>query len=128
MKKIVFAVLLFWNFPLSASSVPDLEAVMKNMGFQFKQAADATTANEVLPYLYELTQLTQQATQAHFPEEKAVIYREGLDLVLAELQAAEQAAATDDMAQVKIHLRQIDDLRKKYHKERRSSIWKLLFG
>ena len=128
MKNLIFALVMCLILPLQAVAVPDLEATMKNMGFKFKKAREATTVIEVQPYLQELTNLTELAATAHFPEEKAVVYREGLDKVLVELQAAEIAAVNDDMPLVQQHLQQIDNLRKQYHKERRSSIWKLLFG
>lgn len=127
MKNLLLVLLCGFAMPALAT-LPDLEAVMKNMGFQFKQAVSATTAAEARPHLTELAVLTRQATQANFPEDKAAVYNEGLDKLMVEVLAAKQAADSDNLVQLKVHLQQIDELRKQYHKERRSSIWKLLFG
>src|SRR5690606_26608584 len=99
-----------------------------NMGFQFKQAIEITDSNKLLPVLDELIVLTGQAKQAQFADDKAEQFRQGLAQVQTELQSAKAAAQRDDMAAAQQHLRQVEALRKEYHKQRKVSIWQLLFG
>ena len=112
----------------AVSAAVDLEQTMKNMGFQFKQAIEATDSATLLPVLDELIAQTEQAQQATFAADKAEQFREGLAKVLTELSAAKAAAQQDDIASAQQHLRQVDALRKQYHKQRKVSIWQLLFG
>jgi len=106
----------------------NLESTMKTMGFAFKQAAEATTPADALPFLEKLHRLTEQAKLAPLPADKATVFTEGLDKVLAELVLAKQAVASDDMPKLQQHLKQVDALKQRYHKERRFSFWQLIFG
>jgi soluble cytochrome b562 len=120
---------LFWLFcSVPAIASVDLEKTMKNMAFQYKQAYDAQSADQLLPQLDELISLTQQSALADFEAEKAEQFKHGLQLVLTELQLARQAATEDDITQAKLHLQKVDALRKEYHQQRKVSIWRLLFG
>lgn len=115
-------------YSVSAMASVDLEKTMKNMAFQYKQAYDAQSAEQLLPLLDELITLTQQSAGADFSADKAAQFKQGLQQVLAELQLAKQAAEQDDVDQAKLHLQQVDALRKEYHQQRKISIWQLLFG
>ncbi|WP_310211749.1 cytochrome b562 [Rheinheimera pacifica] len=115
-------------YSVSAVASVDLEKTMKNMAFQYKQAYDAQSAEQLLPRLDELISLTQQSVLADFEPDKAEQFKHGLQQVLAELQLARQAATQDDVAQAKLHLQKVDALRKEYHQQRKVSIWRLLFG
>ncbi|MDP2715372.1 cytochrome b562 [Rheinheimera sp.] len=115
-------------YSVSATASVDLEKTMKNMAFQYKQAYDAQSAEQLLPLLDELITLTQQSAGADFAADKAEQFKQGLQQVLAELQLAKQAAEQDDVAQARLHLQQVDALRKEYHQQRKVSIWRLLFG
>ena len=126
MRNFYFSLCLICTF--AASAAVDLEQTMKNMGFQFKQAIEATDSATLLPVLDELIAQTEQAQQATFAADKAEQFREGLAKVLTELGAAKAAAQQDDIASAQQHLRQVDALRKQYHKQRKVSIWQLLFG
>lgn len=106
----------------------NLESTMKTMGFAFKQASDATSPQDAMPFLVKLHHLTEQAKDAPLPADKAGVFNEGLDKVLAELVLAKQAVQNDDMPKLQQHLKQVDALRKQYHKERRFSLWQLIFG
>lgn len=110
------------------ASAVDLEKTMKDMGFQFKQAIQSETSQQLLPHLEQLITLTVQAKQASFPEDKAQQFQAGLTKVEAALVAAKDAATQDDFAAAQQHLRQVDALRQEYHKLRKVSIWQLLFG
>lgn len=126
MRNICLSLCLFLAF--AAGAAVDLEHTMKNMGFQFKQAIEITDSRSLLPVLDELIMLTAQAKQAQFADDKAEQFRKGLAQVLTELELAKVAAQRDDIAGAQQHLRQVESLRKQYHKQRKVSIWQLLFG
>lgn len=127
MRSIAVSVLvLFLSFFASANV--DLEQTMKNMAFQYKAASKVQSGAELTPVLEELIRLTQQSLTAPFPADKDVQFKQGLNKVLDELNAAKQAAKADDLALAKTHLEQVDALRKEYHKLRKVSFWDLLFG
>lgn len=115
-----------WLLPLQAAV--DVEKTMKNMGFEFKQAIESSDSAKLAEHLNELIRLTQQAQQASFPADKAEQFQQGLTEVLAELEKAQHAANEGDLPQAQQHLRQVDTLRKHYHKLRKVSFWQLLFG
>lgn len=106
----------------------DLERTMKDMAFQYKQAYETQTGSEMIPHLEQLITLTEQASQANFAEDKAETFKDGLQKVLTQLQAAKTAAGQDNIELAKNHLREVDTLRKDYHKQRKVSLWQLLFG
>lgn len=105
-----------------------LERTMKTMGFAFKQASEAANPAAALPHLEKLHRLTHDAKRAPMPTDKADVFQEGLDKVLAELTLAKQAAAADDAVKLQQHLAAVEQLKKRYHKERRFSFWQLIFG
>ncbi|MGP9801585.1 cytochrome b562 [Rheinheimera sp. NSM] len=115
-------------YSVSVTASVDLEKTMKNMAFQYKLAYDAQSAEQLLPLLDELIILTQQSAGADFAADKAEQFKQGLQQVLAQLQLAKQAAEQDDVTQARLHLQQVDALRKEYHQQRKVSIWRLLFG
>lgn len=128
-KTSLFAVLLALQLNVALAHEPvNLERTMKTMGFAFKQAMEADSPAAALPFLDKLHRLTEQAKLAPLPADKAPVFLEGLDKVLAELVLAKQAVASDDMPKLQQHLQQVDALKQQYHKERRFSFWQLIFG
>lgn len=115
-----------WLLPLHAAV--DVEKTMKNMGFEFKQAIESTDSATLVTHLNELIRLTQQAQQGAFPADKTEQFQQGLAEVLTELENAQRAAVDGNLQQAQQHLRQVDTLRKHYHKLRKVSFWQLLFG
>ncbi len=124
----IIGLCLCFCYAAFASAAVDLEKTMKDMGFQFKQAIETQHSQQLLPYLEHLIALTEQAQQANFADDKAEQFRHGLAQVLTELEFAKVAAQRDDVATAQQHLRQVEALRKQYHKQRKVSIWQLLFG
>ncbi|MDX5406555.1 MAG: cytochrome b562 [Chromatiaceae bacterium] len=124
--RLLLVLVCCWFMPLQAAV--DVEKTMKNMGFEFKQAIDSSDSATLVTHLNELIRLTQQAQQGAFPADKAEQFQQGLTEVLAELEKAQQAAVEGNLQQARQHLRQVDSLRKDYHKLRKVSFWQLLFG
>lgn len=128
MKYWFFVLCLTLTSLVAAESKVDLEKTMKEMAFQYKQAIDATNLKQIAPHIESLKLLTSTALTAEFAEDKAVQFKQGLEKVLQQLTAAEQAVLVQDLATAKQHLKTVDTLRKQYHKQRKVSIWQLLFG
>lgn len=124
----VLCLLLLLPLAVSASNSVNLETTMKSMGLALKQAREADSPQAATPYLSELTELTEQAKKARFPEDKAQTYLEGLDKVLLALQQAQDAAAADDSQRLQQALTEVEQLRRHYHKQRKVSFWQILFG
>ena len=124
----VLCLLLLLPLALSASNSVNLETTMKSMGLALKQAREAESPEAAKPYIDKLTKLTEQAKTASFPEDKAQTYVEGLGKVLLSLQQAQAAAEAGDQAKLTQALANIEQLRRHYHKQRKVSFWKLLFG
>jgi len=119
---------LFMCCAFNVTASVDLEKTMKEMGLQFKLAVEAQHAEQLIPPLEHLISLTERAQQATFSDDKAQQFQQGLTQVRAQLQSARAAAGRDDVAAAQQHLRQVDALRKQYHKQRKVSVWQLLFG
>ncbi|HAW92380.1 MULTISPECIES: cytochrome b562 [unclassified Arsukibacterium] len=126
----LLALCLFLLLPLVsvADNKVNLETTMKNMGLALKQAREADSPQAAQHYISELETLTEQATRAQFPEDKAQLYLEGLRKVQLTLQSAQLAAAAGDNAKLQQTLAEVEQLRKHYHKQRKVSFWQLLFG
>lgn len=128
MKYFFLALCLTFACSIAAESKVDLEKTMKQMAFQYKQAIEATNLSQIAPHIESLKLLTSTALTADFTEDKAIQFKQGLEKVLQELTAAEQAVLAQDLTAAKQHLKEVDALRKQYHKQRKVSIWRLLFG
>ncbi|MBV2128624.1 cytochrome b562 [Arsukibacterium indicum] len=128
LNRFLFCLLLSLPLAVSASNSVNLETTMKSMGLALKQAREAESPQAARPYLSELTKLTELAKNARFPEDKAQTYLEGLDKVLVTLQQAEDAAAAGDNRKLQQALKEIEQLRRHYHKQRKVSFWQILFG
>ncbi len=111
-----------------ASSNVNLETTMKSMGLALKHAREAASTDVALPYINELLELTGHAKTALFPDDKAQTYVEGLGKVQLALQQAQTAAEAGDLAKLSQALAEVEQLRRHYHKQRKVSFWKILFG
>ena len=108
--------------PLYAS---ELKPIMKEMRLHYKQAIDASSAEafnqKIQLFLLEL----KKARAYDFPNEQARLSLEGLDKVHDKVSAIPQA--TDiNLATVKQQLKQVDSLRKEYHKKVKPGVFELL--
>lgn len=126
--RLALCLLLLLPLATVASSNVDLEITMKSMGLALKQAREASSPAAAQPFISQLTELTEQAKTARFPADKAQSFVEGLDKVLLSLQQAQAAAAAGDQAKLTQALTEVEQLRRHYHKQRKVSFWKLLFG
>jgi soluble cytochrome b562 len=128
LSRFICSLLILLPLTALASNSVNLETTMKSMGLALKQAREAATPQAAKPYINQLTELTERAKTANFPDDKAPTYHEGLNKVLVTLQQAQRAAEAGNREQLQKALADVEALRKHYHKQRKVSFWKLLFG
>lgn len=124
----IMCLLLMLPLSATAGNSINLETTMKSMGLALKKAREAQSPEAAKLYISELTELAEHAKTARFPEDKAQIYIGGLNKVLLSLQQAQVAAEDGDTEKLQKALVEVGKLRRHYHKQRKVSLWKLLFG
>ncbi|MBG9995063.1 hypothetical protein I6F50_08335 [Pseudoalteromonas sp. NZS127_1] len=106
----------------------DLEINMKNTGLAYKQAVQATQLSEFNTAIDEFIKLVKVSKTAKFykkPEQSL----QGLDKVIAQAELAKKAANEQGLSAAKEPLKNIDNLRKKYHElHEPPGFFELLFG
>ncbi len=94
----------------------ELKPIMKEMRLHYKQALDATAAEqfnrEIKLFLTEL----QQARDFDFSPERAKLSLEGLEKVYTKVSSLPPATEAN-LATLKAQFKQVDVLRKDYHKK-----------
>lgn len=112
----------------AVQATDDLEASMKELSFQLKQAMQATEASKAAEHVSKM-QAELAAIQAFkFSSDKQAVFQEGLTKVASQLTTAQTLLADNKLAEAKTALQQVDMLKKEYHKKRSPSIWELFFG
>lgn len=106
----------------------DVEATMKEMAFAYKKAMAATDVPQMQPQITALKQLVASVQLVQFPPEKQVKFQQGLTEVQLQLDLVQTSLDANNPEQAKQQLKQVDILKKQYHKERSPSIWQLFFG
>ncbi|WP_372761559.1 cytochrome b562 [Pseudoalteromonas sp.] len=128
MKYFYFITMLFVSTAALATSPVDLEINMKNTGLAYKNAVQATNIDAFNVAINEFIALVEKSKTAKFhkqPEQSL----QGLDKVLEQAQLAKQVANQQGLAAAKPALKNIDNLRKKYHKlHEPPGFFELLFG
>ena len=118
---------LFSGLTGAAQNV-DLEAVMKNIGHQYKLAVKAPDAEQMQSALEQMSELVHEAKIAKFHNEPQKSLQ-GLDKVLEQIASAQSFVEQGDTAKAKQALKEIDSLRKQYHElHEPPGFWELLFG
>ncbi|NMP81929.1 hypothetical protein HHE92_19290 [Pseudoalteromonas arctica] len=106
----------------------DLEVNMKNTGLAYKQAVQATQLSEFNTAIDEFIKLVKVSKTCKFykkPEQSL----QGLDKVIAQAELAKKAANEQGLSAAKEPLKNIDNLRKKYHElHEPPGFFELLFG
>lgn len=128
MKKLIILLscLMFSNMIIAKEY--DTNRTMKAMRGAFLMSIRATDLARLKPSLAELSSLVEEAKQGQFPEDKKAHYLEGLNKVSDVVQQAQQKANAGELKQAQKLLEQVDALRIQYHEQRKTSIWKRIFG
>ncbi len=113
---------LFLATPVMAG---ELKPIMKEMRLHYKQAIDATTPQQFNEKLHLFMTELEKARAYDFPSEQEKLSMEGLDKVQAKVSALPQAN-DENLAAVKEEFKQVDLLRKEYHKKVKPGIFDLL--
>ncbi|MBB1405055.1 cytochrome b562 [Pseudoalteromonas nigrifaciens] len=128
MKYFYFVFILLTSSVSIASAPVDLEINMKNTGLAYKQAVQATNIDEFNLAINEFISLVEISKTAKFYKEPEQSLQ-GLDKVIAQAELAKQAANLQGLSAAKLPLKNIDNLRKKYHElHEPPGFFELLFG
>jgi soluble cytochrome b562 len=95
------------------------------MRLYYKQAIDATTPERFNQKIDLFLNELQKARDFDFSSERAQVSLEGLDKVHAKVSAFPAATETN-LAVLKEELKQIDQIRKEYHKKVKPGVFELL--
>ncbi len=126
--KYLLILLLFCTSNLFAAEKIDLEATMKKTAFTYKKAMQATDINTLTLHVIELKKLIELCKKAKFSPDKKAISIEGFNKVLKHIKAVNKLISANQFDKAKLELKQIDLLRKQYHKHHKPSFWQLIFG
>ncbi|NMP02119.1 hypothetical protein HHE94_05250 [Pseudoalteromonas arctica] len=128
MKHLVIIFTFAFSSMSFAQQEVDLEVNMKNTGLAYKQAVQATQLSEFNTAIDEFIKLVKVSKTGKFykkPEQSL----QGLDKVIAQAELAKKAANEQGLSAAKEPLKNIDNLRKKYHElHEPPGFFELLFG
>lgn len=123
--KIILSSLLLGLLLANPVFAGELKPTMKEMRLHYKQAIDATAPEEfnqkIKLFLIEL----DKARAFDFSSERAQVSLEGLDKVHAKISSLPPATKAN-LAALKEELKQVDQLRKEYHKKIKPGVFELL--
>ncbi len=112
----------------AVKATDDLEASMKELSHQLKQAMQATDSSKAASHVSNMQQELAAIQAYKFSSDKQAVFQEGLTKVATQLTTAQALLAENKLADAKQALEQVDLLKKEYHKKRSPSIWELFFG
>ena len=112
----------------AVKATDDLEASMKELSHQLKQAMQATDSSKAASHVSNMQQELAAIQAYKFSSDKQAVFQEGLTKVATQLTTAQTLLADNKLADAKQALQQVDLLKKEYHKKRSPSIWELFFG
>lgn len=107
----------------------DLKVTMKNMRLHFTKAMETNSSAEFNDRIANIDKLLTKAQSYKFSPEHKKTSLEGLNKVAVIITDMHKNTVTDDtLLAAKDKLKQVDSLRKQYHKKNKPSIWQLIFG
>jgi soluble cytochrome b562 len=104
----------------------DLEAVMKQMRFEYTQAMKTDSAEKFTAHIIAFNKQLKLAKQYPHSKERLQKATEGLDKVAFAINAVALPVAQNNLKQVKKELYIIDDLRNQYH-DKKPSLWQRFY-
>lgn len=103
------------SFNLFAAEI-DLEAVMKEINLHYKKATRAETIEEMQSEVASIEALVAKAKEGEYSPERNTLYQEGFQKLTVAFGEVGQSLASGDLDAAKGQLRDINDLKKEYHK------------
>ena len=128
LRSLLFACFMMFSVHYAVADPVNLKQNMKQMKIEFKKAAEAPNISTMKVAISHLKTLVDQLKHGHYPPEKTAVYLEGFNKLTVTLNKIDGELDLLDLKQAKITLRDVDKLRKEYHKKRNDSIWSRLFG
>ncbi len=104
----------------------DLEAVMKQMRFEYSRAMKTDSALKFNQHIREFKLQLKIAQQFPHSIERQKKALEGLDKVTLAVNKVELPVSSENLAQAKLDLHIIDDLRRQYH-DKKVSLWQRFY-
>ena len=128
MKAVLWLIVLIFSQAVTAKEDVDLEINMKNTGLAYKQAVKAASLEEFNTAIDQFINLVEVSKGAKFYKE-AEQSLQGLEKVIIQAEIAKRAANEQGLSAAKKPLKNIDNLRKKYHElHEPPGFFELLFG
>ncbi|MGB1236691.1 MAG: cytochrome b562 [Pseudomonadales bacterium] len=106
----------------------NLEAVMKQMRFEYKQALKTNSAEKFEQYIINFKRELAQAKRFPFTDKRRAKAQEGLNKVSDVLQQLPQIENSADLARAKELLAALEQLQTQYHDKKPKTFWQKLFG
>jgi len=104
----------------------DLEAVMKQMRFEYIQAMKSESTERFSQHLKNFKQQLVIAQQFPFNEQRVEKATQGLNKVLSVVNQLKLPITADELQEAKRALHIIDDLRDEYH-DKKPSLWERFY-
>ncbi|MEL0631403.1 cytochrome b562 [Pseudoalteromonas carrageenovora] len=128
MKFLVIIFTILFSSSSFAQQNVDLEVNMKNTGLAYKKAVQAKELDEFNIAIEEFINLVEVSKTAKFYQEPEQSIQ-GLNKVITQAKLAKKAANDQGLNAAKESLKNIDNLRKKYHElHEPPGFFELLFG
>jgi len=128
MKFLVIIFTILFSSSSFAQQNVDLEVNMKNTGLAYKKAVQAKELDEFNIAIEEFINLVEVSKTAKFYQEPEQSIQ-GLNKVITQAKLAKKAANEQGLNAAKESLKNIDNLRKKYHElHEPPGFFELLFG
>ncbi|WP_338366239.1 cytochrome b562 [uncultured Pseudoalteromonas sp.] len=128
MKFLVLVVAVLYSTAAFSEQKVDLEVNMKNTGLAYKNTVQAVSLDDFNKAIDKFIALVENSKKATFHKE-AKMSLKGLDKVIAQAKLAKKLANERGLDAAKPALKNIDDLRKEYHKlHEPPGFFDLLFG
>ncbi|MBQ4800656.1 hypothetical protein J8L73_16205 [Pseudoalteromonas sp. MMG006] len=128
MKFLVIILTILFSSSSFAQQNVDLEVNMKNTGLAYKKAVQAKELDEFNIAIEEFISLVEVSKTAKFYQEPEQSIQ-GLNKVITQAKLAKKAANEQGLNAAKESLKNIDNLRKKYHElHEPPGFFELLFG
>jgi soluble cytochrome b562 len=118
----------FISFSIQAKDLPPLKQVMKKINFIYFQSMKTESPSEFNIHIKHLNSLlpTTKSYSFHSSSHKKNAL-EGINKVIDTIQNI-PIATDENLNELQLRLKKIDDLRKTYHKKAKPSFWQTLFS
>lgn len=122
----ILSIVISANINAKTKGGIDLEAVMKQMRFEYTQAMKTDSAEKFTAHIIAFNKQLELAKQYPHSKERLQKATEGLNKVAIIINAVTLPVTKNSLDQVKKDLYVIDDLRNEYH-DKKPSLWQRFY-